>query len=82
MTRQLFFAITLIATGMLVSSSAGAASADQCEERAANCRGGCADKTGGAGDLGGHQNKCLPPCDRRLIKCLERNQNRISRFSF
>jgi hypothetical protein len=72
MTRQLFLAITLIATGLLVSSPAKAATADQCEEKAANCRGRCADRTGGAGDLGGHQNKCLPPCDRRLIRCLER----------
>jgi hypothetical protein len=70
MTRHLFFAITLIATGVLFSSPAKAATANQCEEKAANCRGRCADRAGGAGDWGGNQNKCLPHCDRRLIKCI------------
>jgi hypothetical protein len=46
----------------------------RCEDRAANCVGGCANYTGGAGDLGGHQNKCIRVCDRRVIKCLIRTR--------
>jgi hypothetical protein len=72
MTRYLFFAITFIGTGVLLNSPAKAATALQCEDKAANCRGGCADRAGGAGDWGGHQNKCLPYCDRQLSRCLIR----------
>jgi hypothetical protein len=72
MTWHLFFATTLIGTGVLLNSPAEAATALQCEDRAANCIGRCADRTGGAGDWGGHQNKCLPYCDRQLIRCLIR----------
>ena len=72
MTRHLFLAITLIATGMLLQSPA-AASALQCEDRAANCVGRCANRTGGAGDWGGHQNKCMVQCDRRLDMCFIRD---------
>jgi len=74
MTRHLFFAITLIGTGLLLSSAAEAQEW-QCEDRAANCLGRCADKAGGAGDWGGHQSKCLR-CDRQLIRCV---RNAISR---
>lgn len=70
MTRHLFFAITLVGSGLLLNSPAAATTDLQCEDRAANCIGRCAVITGGAGDWGGHQNKCLPQCDRRLIKCL------------
>jgi hypothetical protein len=67
MTRQLFFAITLIGTGVLLNSP-GEAQVWQCEDKAANCLGRCTDKAGGAGDWEGHQSKCLR-CDRQLIKC-------------
>jgi hypothetical protein len=76
MTRQLFFAITLISTGVFLNPQAQAASAQQCEDRNANCLGRCADFMGGSGDMGGHQNKCLSTCDRRLISCVVRTVNR------
>jgi hypothetical protein len=70
MSRQLFFAITLVGTGVLLANSAAtAATRLQCEDRAANCIGRCADRTGGAGDWGGHQNQCLPTCVRQLTRC-------------
>ena len=49
MTRHLFFAISLIGTGMLFNSAAGANSVNsfQCEDRAANCVGSCANQGGG-----------------------------------
>ena len=72
MTRRILFAITLIGTGVLLNSAAKAVTAMQCEDRTANCIGRCADRTGGAGDWGGHQNKCLPNCVRRLDKCYVR----------
>jgi hypothetical protein len=72
MTRQLFFATTLIGSAVLLNSAAEAATAVQCEDKAANCLGRCADRTGGAGDLGGHQSKCLLSCDRQLTRCIIR----------
>ena len=72
MTRQLFFAITLIGTGVLFNSKAEATTAFQCEDRAANCTGRCADFTGGGGDFRGHQNKCVVSCDRQVTRCLIR----------
>ena len=48
MTRQLLFAITLIGTATLLSATAEAVTALQCEDRNTNCMGGCADRTGGA----------------------------------
>jgi hypothetical protein len=74
MTRQLFFAITLIGTGILLNAQAEAVTASRCEDRAANCVGRCASLTGGAGDLGGHQNKCMRYCDQQVIKCLIRTR--------
>ena len=74
MTRRLFFAITLIGTAVLLNSAAEAVTGPQCENRAANCIGRCADRTGGAGDWGGYQNKCLPACDRHLIRCIIRTR--------
>jgi hypothetical protein len=71
MTRQLFFAITLIGTAVLLNSAAEAATALQCEDKAANCLGRCADRAAGAGDWGGQRSKCLP-CDRRLNRCIIR----------
>jgi hypothetical protein len=73
MTRQLFFAITLIGTAVLLNSAAEAVTLARCEDRAANCIGRCADRTGGAGDWGGHQSKCLPSCNRQLIRCMVRD---------
>ena len=61
MTRHLFFAIALAGTAVLLNAPAEATSALQCENRAANCIGRCANYTGGAGDFRGHQNKCMPP---------------------
>jgi hypothetical protein len=72
MTRHLFLAITLIGTGVLLNSPA-AAIPRQCDDRFANCFGRCADRTGGAGDWAGHQNKCLLSCDRRLTSCMIRD---------
>ena len=72
MTRQLFFAITLIGTGVLLNSPAGAQQW-QCEDKFANCLGRCTDKAGGAGDWMGHQSKCSR-CDWQVIKCY-RNAN-------
>ena len=72
MARHLFFAIILIGSGMLVNEQAAAVTLSRCEDRAANCVGRCADPTGGAGDLGGHQNKCMRYCDRQVIKCMIR----------
>lgn len=54
MTRQLFFAITILGTGALLNSPSGMADQLQCQDRGVNCLGKCADRTGGAGDLGGH----------------------------
>lgn len=67
MARQLFFAITLIGTGVLLNSPAGAVTAVRCEDQASNCVGRCANPTGGA-----NQNKCMSHCDQRVTKCLIR----------
>lgn len=72
MTRQLFFAITLIGTGVILNAPAQAVSPLRCEDQASNCVGRCANYTGGAGDFGGHQNLCMRACDRRVIQCLIR----------
>lgn len=72
MARQLFLAIALVGAGVLLNTSAGATIAYRCEDRAANCVGRCANFTGGAGDVGGHQNKCMLTCNRRVISCLIR----------
>jgi hypothetical protein len=67
MTRHLFFAITVIGTGVLLTSPAEAVTAARCEDQAANCVGRCANPTGGA-----NQNKCMRYCDRRVTKCMIR----------
>jgi hypothetical protein len=72
MTRQHFFALTFIGTTVLLNTAAGAATALQCEDKASNCLGTCADWTGGAGDRDGRQSKCLLSCDRQLNKCIIR----------
>jgi hypothetical protein len=65
MTRHLFFAITLIGTGVLLNSPAEAVTAARCEDQAANCVGRCANPRGGA-----NQNKCMRNCDRQVTRCL------------
>ena len=67
MTRYLFFAITLISTGVLHSPAEAAAM--QCEDRAANCVGRCANPTGGV-----NNNKCMRYCDQQVTRCLIRAQ--------
>ena len=67
MTRHLFFAITLIGTGVLLNSAAEAVTAARCEDQAANCVGTCANPAGGA-----NQSKCMRYCDRQVIRCLIR----------
>ena len=79
MTRHLFFAITLIGTGALLNSPAKATTDFQCEDRAANCVGRCANFTGGGGDFRGHQNKCMVSCDWHVTRCLIRVNERWQR---
>jgi hypothetical protein len=75
MVRQLIFVITLIGTGALVSSPAEAVTAARCEDRAANCVGGCANPTGGW-----YQNKCMRYCGRQVTSCLIRAHDAASRW--
>ena len=70
MTRHLFYAITLIGTGVLLNSPAEAA-AMQCEDRAAYCVGRCANPTGGV-----NQNTCMRYCDRQVTRCMMRGPHR------
>lgn len=70
MARHLFLAIALMGTGVLFIAPADAATALQCEDRAVSCGDRCADVTGGAGDSGGHQNKCIRYCGRQVSSCL------------
>jgi hypothetical protein len=67
MARHLFFAITLIGTGALIASPAEAVTGARCEDRAANCVGGCANPAGGW-----YQNKCMRYCGRQVSRCLMR----------
>jgi len=53
MTRQLFFAITIIGTALLLNSP-GEAQVWSCEDNNANCFGRGTDKSGGAGDWLAH----------------------------
>ena len=67
MARHLFFAITLIGTGVLLNLPAEAVTAARCEDQAANCVGGCANPNGGA-----NQDKCMRSCDRQVTRCMIR----------
>jgi hypothetical protein len=68
MARHLFFAITLIATGVFLNSSAEALQdAPRCEDQASNCVGRCANRGGGT-----NNNKCMWYCDRQVNRCLVR----------
>ena len=49
MKQQLFFAITILGTGVLLNSPS-TANQRQCQERGINCMAKCDDPTGGAGD--------------------------------
>jgi hypothetical protein len=75
MARHLFFAITLIGTGVLLNSLAEAVTAVRCEDQASNCVGRCANPTGGA-----NQNKCMSQCDRRVTRCLIRAHDAARRW--
>ena len=76
MARHLFLAITLIGLGVFPNSPVAAATdAMQCEDRAANCVGRCANPGGGTND-----NKCMSRCDKRVIKCLVRAHNAYPRL--
>jgi len=68
MARHLFFAITLIGTGVLLNSRAEAGTnAWQCEDQASNCVGRCANPGSGTND-----NKCMNYCGRQVTRCLIR----------
>lgn len=69
MARHLLVAAALIGSALLVNSAAEAVTQMQCEERAANCQGGCSNPTGGAGDQRGRPNRCVDACIRRLTAC-------------
>jgi hypothetical protein len=76
MARQLFFAIALMGIGVLLNSPAEAATdAAQCEDRAANCVGRCANPGGGTND-----NKCMWHCDRQVTRCLIRVHGAAGRW--
>jgi hypothetical protein len=75
MVRHLFFAITLIGTGVLLNSPAEAVTAARCEDQAANCMGRCTNPTGGV-----NQNKCMSHCDREVTRCLIRAHNAERRW--
>jgi hypothetical protein len=64
MARHLFFAITLIGTGVLLNLPAEAVTAARCEDQAANCVGRCANRGAGVND-----NKCMRYCDRQVTSC-------------
>jgi hypothetical protein len=76
MTRHLFFAITLIGTGVLLNSPAEAVTAFRCEDRAAQCVGRCANPVGGV-----FQNNCMHYCDRRVTGCMIRAYDAAGRWS-
>ena len=76
MARHLFFAITLIGTGVLLNSPAEAViDAARCEDQAANCVGRCANPGGGTND-----NKCMTYCDRQVTRCLVRAHDAGANF--
>jgi hypothetical protein len=75
MARHLFFAITLIGTGVLLNSAAEAVTAFRCEDQASNCVGRCANPAGGA-----NQNKCMSSCDRQVTRCLIRAHDAARRW--
>ena len=75
MARNLFFAITLIGTGVLLSSPAEAVTAARCQDQTANCIGRCANPSGGA-----NQNPCMSYCDRQVTSCMIRAYDEVRRW--
>jgi len=75
MARHLFFAISLIGTGVLLNSPAEAVTAFRCEDQAANCVGRCANPSGGVND-----DKCMRYCDRQVTRCLIRANDAARRW--
>jgi hypothetical protein len=75
MARQLFFAITLIGTAVLLNSPAEAVTAARCEDQAANCVGRCANPGSGV-----YHNRCMSYCDRRVTGCLVRAHDAALRW--
>jgi hypothetical protein len=75
MARHLFFAITLVGTGVLLNSPAEAVTAARCGDQAANCVGRCANPSGGA-----NHNPCMSYCDRQVTRCLIRAHDAAQRW--
>ncbi len=75
MAWHLFFAMTLIGTGVLLNSRAEAVTAARCQDQAANCIGRCANRSGGA-----NQNPCMSYCDRQVTSCLIRADDAVRRW--
>ncbi len=75
MTRHLFFAITLIGTGVLLNSPAEAVTAAWCQNQTTNCIGRCANPSGGA-----NQNPCMSHCDRQVTSCMIRAYDEVRRW--
>jgi hypothetical protein len=74
MARHLFFAIALIiGTGVLLNSPAEAVTAARCGDQGANCRGRCANPTGGA-------DQCVFLCDRQATSCMIRAYDEARRW--
>jgi hypothetical protein len=75
MARQLFFAITLIGSGMLFHLPAEAAmDAARCEDQFSNCVGRCHNPGGGT-----FYNKCMNHCsNRQITRCLARAHSAAS----
>lgn len=67
--RYFVLAIAIVGAGVLFCAPARAATPMRCEERNANCLGGCRDATGGAGDWKGRPNRCMQACVRQLLRC-------------
>ena len=65
MARHLFFAITIIGTGVFLNSPAQAVTTARCGDQAANCIGRCANPSGGA-----NQSPCMNSCDRQSTSCM------------
>jgi hypothetical protein len=74
MARHLFFAITLVGTGVLLNSPAEAVTAARCQDQSANCIGRCDNPGGGV-----NNNKCMRYCDRQVTSCLIRAYDEAQR---
>jgi hypothetical protein len=75
MARHLFFAITLMSTGVLLDLPAEAGTAARCEDQAAQCVGRCANPPAGV-----FQNKCMRYCDRQVSGCMIRAHGAAGRW--